>query len=257
MPGFGNESSPEPSSPQSLITDKKDEAARPRFYETLLRSQVLVVPVGEVPSTLDGIVQVDTELSLSTVEIDGKPHVPFFSSEARLPVGTAFLGLSAIDFLRITSGLYLVLNPGSDYGKAFLPNEVASLLDGSLLRPAETLTAKGGEQQLIGQPQDYPHNFAEAVSRFLSSEPGVEQAFLAQHFIAGVHTEPAILVAVVAPEFGFERIAGAIGVIAKETRMSEEAVDVTRLQKSRLGYFADQAPIYERKKKGLFAKLFG
>ncbi len=244
---------------RALIAGATDEAARPRFYETLLRSQVLVAPIGEMPPTVDGVVQAETKLALSTIEIDGKPHVPFFSSEARLSVGTEFIGLSAVDFLRITKGSYLVLNPDSDYGKAFSPSEVDSLLDGSLFRPAETLTAKGGEQQFIGQPKDFPHKFAEAVSRFLSSEPTVEKAFLAQHFIAGLHAEPAILLAVIAPEAGFERIAGAIGIIASETRKAEAAVDNTRLERSHLGYFADQAPIYERKikKRSLFAKLFG
>ena len=104
---------------------------------------------------------------------------------------------------------------------------------------------------------DYPHKFALAVSRYLASEPDVERAFLAQHFIKGIHTLPAILVAVTAPELGFERIAGAIDVIAKETQEAKSAVDVTRVQTGRLGYFENQQPIYERKKKSLLAKLFG
>jgi hypothetical protein len=244
----------------ALIAGVEDAAARPIFYETLLKSQVLIVPAGEAPSIVAGVVQADTKLSLSTIEIDGERHVPFFSSEARLPVGTSFLGLSAIDFFQLTKGSNLVLNPGSNYGKIFLPDEVASLLDGSLFRPVETLTAKGGEQQLIGQPKDYPHKFAAAVARLLASEPSVEQAFLAQHFIAGMHTQPAILVAIVAPESGFEQIAGAIGVIAKEMKEMRDAkkeVDITRLQKANLGYFSSQTPIYERKKKSFLSGLFG
>ncbi|MFT4248869.1 MAG: enhanced serine sensitivity protein SseB C-terminal domain-containing protein [Pseudomonas sp.] len=241
----------------SLIAGAMDQAARPRFYETLLRSQVLVVPIGEAPTVVDGLLQGDTKLSFSTIEIDGKYHVPFFSSESRLPSGTTFIRLSAVDFFKITSGSHLILNPGSNYGKVFFSHEVASLLNGSLFQPTETLTATGGERQLIGQPKDYPHDFSDAVSRFLSSEPGVEKAFLALHFIADVHTEPTILVAIIAPEVGFERMAAAIGVIAKETSKAEWAVDVIRLQENQLGYFSDQAPIYERKKKGLFAKFFG
>lgn len=241
----------------ALAAGITDEAARPHFYETLLKSQVLIVPVGEMPSIAAGVVQADTTLSFPMVEIDGEPHVPFFSSEARLPVGTSFIELSAIAFLRIVSGANLVLNPGSSYGKAFLPSEVASLLDGSLFKPTETLTPKAGEQQMIGQPKDYPHKFAATISRFLASEPSVELAFLAQHIIAGMHTQPVILVAVVAPEVGFERIAGAIGIIAKETLKGEGVVDVTRLRKEHLGYFSNQAPIYQRKKKSLLSRLFG
>lgn len=241
----------------ALVAGADDEAARPRFYETLLKSQVLIVSMGETPSVVGGVVQGEAKLSLPTVNIEGEPHVPFFSSEARLPAGTSFLRLGAVDFFQMTSGLNLVLNPGSVYGKAFVPSEIASLLDGSLLKPFDTSTVRAGTQQLIGQPEDYPHELAAAVARFLASEPTVERAFLAQHFIEGMHTEPATLVAVVAPESCFERIAGAIGVIAREVRKTEGAVDVTRLQKKDLGYFADQEPIYTRKRKSLFAKLFG
>ncbi len=241
----------------ALVAGATDESARPRFYETLLNSQVFIVPVAAPPPTVDGIVQADTKLSLSMMEINGAPHVPFFSSETRLAEGTPFIGMAALDFLKITLGSSLILNPGSSYGKAFLPAEVASLLDGSMFKPSEKLVSKGGEQQLIGQPKDYPHEFASAISRFFASEPSVEMAFLAQHYIAGMHTQPALLVAVIAPEQGFERIAGSIGIIAKETKKSEGAVDVTRVQKGSLGYFSNQEPIYTRKKKGLFQKLFG
>ena len=184
----------------ALESAAKDEAARPRFYEILLQSQVLVIPAGPIPAHVGGIVQADTKLSLPTTEINGTAHVPFYSSENRLPAGTAWLGLSAVDLLRVTSGAHLVLNPGSAYGKAFLPGEIASLLDGSMFRPAETFTAPAGQQQLIGQPKEYPHQFVQAVSRYLASEPSVERAFLAQHFIAEMHTQPAILVALVAPD---------------------------------------------------------
>jgi hypothetical protein len=242
----------------ALVAGARDEAARPHFYEALLKAQVFIVPSGGAPLEVEGgIVQTTAQLDLATVQLNGAPHVPFFSSEARLPSGAAFLGMSAFDLLQITRGSHLVLNPGSAYGKAFLPGEVESLLDGSMFKPTETLTAKGGEQQLIGQPKDYPHKLAETVSRYLESEPDVEQAFLAQHFIAEMHTEPALLVAVVAPESGFERIAGAIGIIAKDTRAAPGAVDVTRLQPNSLGYFKGQQPIYQRKKKSLLTKLFG
>ena len=242
----------------ALVAGARDEAARPRFYETLLKSKVLLAYAGEAPQDVaDGVVQRDTKLSLPTVEINGIPHVPFYSSEARMPKGQQYVSMLAVDFLRMTVGSHLALNPGSDYGKAFLPQETASLLDGSLFRPSQAMTAKGGERQLIGQPKDYPQAFADAVARYLALEPAVEQAFLAQHFIAGMHTMPALLVAIDAPETGFERIAGAIGVIAKDTRKAEGAVDVTRVQAGSLGYFANQQPFYRRKKKSFLTKLFG
>lgn len=240
----------------ALVAAAKDEAARPAFYEILLRSTVLVVPVGEPPEVVDGVAPRDTTLSLANIPINGQPHIPFFSSEERLTPGTQFLGLAAKVLFEVTRGSHLVLNPGSDYGKVFLPTEVAALLDGSLFEPSQTFTAKAGSKQLIGQPADYPHSMADAVARFLATQPAVEKAFLAQHFIEGVHTKPAILIAVVAPEHGFEKLAGSIGVIAKETHQSEKAVDISRLAPGRLGYFRNLPPIYVREKKGWLGRLF-
>jgi hypothetical protein len=239
----------------TLVAAATDPSARPKFYEALLAANVLVVPAGDPPPIVDGVVPVETTVSFAAVNVQGVAHIPFFSSESRLPRGTQYLGLAAIDFLRMTSGSNLVLNPGADYGKAFTPTEIASILDGSILKPEQTVVIKGGEKQLIGQPKDYPSDFAAALSRYFSSVPAVQRAFLAQHFIAGVHTEPALLVAVEADDVDFEKLCGGVGVIAKDTRNAKNAVDIVRLKSDARGYFADQKPIYE-KKKSVFDRLF-
>jgi hypothetical protein len=241
----------------ALAAAAGDEAARPRFYETLLKSQVLIVPAGETPAIVDGVVPEESSISLGVIELDGVQHVPFYSDESRLEPGTQFLRLAARDLLEMTRGAYLVLNPGSEHGKAFVPEEVASLLDGTIFQPQSTFVAPAGTQQLIGQPKDYPHAFAAALARLLVNEPEVERAYIAQHFIAGVHTDSTLLVAVVAPQLGFERISGAIGIVARDTVPRSAPVDVMRIDSEAQGYFSDQKPVYERRKPGFLAKLFG
>jgi SseB protein C-terminal domain/SseB protein N-terminal domain len=243
----------------ALVAATQDAAARPRFYETLLRSQVFVLDHGEAPITVDGsgVAPEGTTRALRGIDVDGTPHVPFFSSPARMPPGTRFLGIGCQVFLRMTSGTHLALNPGSPYGKYFNPDEVASLLDGSLLRPVEKVTLEKAEQQLIGQPADYPHGFAQAVARYVATETAVTRAFLAQHFIASVHEQPTLLVAIEMPEEGFDRVSAAVGVIAKDPSGPRRAVDVMRVDKTAPGYYAGIEPIYTRQRKGFIARLFG
>jgi len=43
--------------------------------------------------------------------------------------------MAARDFLELTRGADVLLNPGSDYGKELLASEIESLLDGSIFGP--------------------------------------------------------------------------------------------------------------------------
>lgn len=251
-------STPQNELERALFSAATDAAARPSFYKVLAESDVLILYVGDPPPITNGVVTEATNLSLPNIEIQGCMHIPFFSSEARLPPGSNFLGIRALDLFKFTEGSHLVLNPGSDFGKLFVPSEISEILDGSLFIPKDTVTIKKGAEQLIGQPKDYPTDFVKALERFFSGEPSVTSAFLAQHFIAGTHTEPALLVAVSAPEKDFERVAAGIGIIARETKKAQNIVDITRLRDcENHSYFASQRPFYSRKKQGLLSRIFG
>jgi hypothetical protein len=241
----------------ALVAASQDATARPRFYEILLRSQVLVIHRGDPIERDDsGTLPAGAKLALEAVDVNGTPHTVFFTSDARLAPGTCFLGLACPDFLRLTSGSHLALNPGSAYGKYFTPAEVASLLAGSQPNLVTT-TLRQAEQRLIGQPRDYPHVFVQAVARYLATEPAVERAFLAQHFIASIHEESTLLVAVDVAEPDFSRISASIGAMAADPQGPGRPVDIMRVDPGDPGYFASIEPIYTRRKRGFLAKLFG
>lgn len=135
-----------------------DPAAGPVFYRELMESKVLIVPAGEKPRIVNGVVRANSQISIANLMFDGKPHVPFFSSEKRVPAGTEFLMLDARALFEITCGAPLVLNPGQPYGKQFLPDEVARLLDGTMFEPRERYVARK-ETQIPNQwkkPDDEP-----------------------------------------------------------------------------------------------------
>jgi SseB protein C-terminal domain/SseB protein N-terminal domain len=240
----------------ALMRAATDVAARPAFYKALAEAKLLIVPEGDPPPLEHGALKEGANLALAQVDIKGQWHTPVFSSEARLSPGTRYLGIAAIDIFKITKGSHLVLNPGAQYGKILVPEEISQILDGSLFKPDETFTAKKETKVLVGQPREYPHEFVAALKRYFATEPLVEKAFLAQHFIAGVHTEPSLLVSILAPDREFDRIAAAVGVIARETRKPQNTVDVTKFQSGGDDYFSGQEPIYARKK-GLLGRLFG
>ncbi len=111
-----------------------EPAHRPQFYQVLLESQIFVLGTTEQESS-------DGELGLeagSKIQLqhwenqDGSPMIPFFSSievlRNSIHDDESYLVLPAHSLFEITLGATLFLNPNSDYGKEFLPQEVEHLL---------------------------------------------------------------------------------------------------------------------------------
>ena len=157
----------------------EDPAARPLFFRELLESKVLIIPAGEAPAIVKDTIVEGTKITLAQVAFEGKPALPFFTSEQRLPGNTKCLLLGARAFFEMTRGATLVMNPGSAYGKGFSPEEVAKLLDGSLFQPQERYVTKRATQVLLGPPSDYPKELASALARLYRMLPQVNRAWLA------------------------------------------------------------------------------
>jgi SseB protein C-terminal domain len=87
-----------------------------------------------------------------------------------------------LELLKITRGARLILNPGSDFGKELLPEEVESIIDGSILRPRESYVVDRPTQVMLGQPARYPTELVEVLKRVFKRHDGVRAAFLA-HFV--------------------------------------------------------------------------
>jgi hypothetical protein len=48
---------------------------------------------------VDGVVSEAAKMQLAKIDIQGQLHIPLFSSQARFPEGTRYLGLAATDLL--------------------------------------------------------------------------------------------------------------------------------------------------------------
>src|SRR6201999_2600912 len=121
-----------------LVRAASEPSARAAFTRALMDAQIflVLVPDGPLEPPADGGVKVPegTRLSLRSATRGEVKLLPFFTSPLR--ARTWFKGehIVAPDKTRDLFGRYgnapFVLNPASDYGKEFTPEEVTRLLSG-------------------------------------------------------------------------------------------------------------------------------
>jgi len=243
---------------RSLLRAAADPAHRPQFYRDFAASRIFVINDGE-PLAAEGetTLQEGRSLRLRTIELNGKLYLPIFSSlprlQALLQEEARYIALNALEFLEITRGADLVLNPGSDYGKEFTAAEVESILDGSIGRPDETYVAQKDTQVLIGQPANYPTELVEALKRLFAARKDVKRAWLA-HFCNPERDEKAHTLVALDVTGDWDEVAAAVGIVAQSTPLPDPPVDLMQIT-GRGGvedYFKSVEPFYERKRFGIF-----
>ena len=176
---------PENALEQALVLASTELASHPEFYKQFAASQIFVPSYGPPVSNQDGPMTLPsgTKLEFQAVRNGDRELLPIFSSlprlQAFLTTEVKYLEMAVMEFLRLTQGAGVVLNPGSDYGKEFTPPEIASILDGSLWQPAKPIVTEKETQVLLGQPADYPHALTGALSKLFKNLKDVESAYLA------------------------------------------------------------------------------
>jgi hypothetical protein len=243
---------------RSLLRAATDPAHRPQFYRDFVASQIFVINAGEPPGP-DGetTLREGYSMRLQTVEMDGKTYLPIFSSLPRLQAAlqgqARYVALNALEFLKITRGADLVLNPGADYGKVFTAAEVESILDGSIGRPQETYVVPEETRVLIGQPANYPTELVEALKRLFAERKDVKRAWLA-HFQDPARDAKAHSLVALEVAGEWDEIAAAVVIVARDTPFPDPPLDLLQItgQEGVEDYFKSIEPFYERKRFGIF-----
>lgn len=224
---------PENALERALMQAATDPAYRPQFYKDLLSSDLLIIQHGPPPPASGEVVlQADTTLEIQNMEIDGRPHVPVFSSLPRLQAvltGEAgYLAINALDLFEIVRGSEVVLNPGSEYGKVFTREEIESLVDGSIFKPSERYVTERATQVTIGQPANLPVELIEALNRLFSGIEEVQAAYLAHFFNPERDERPHTLIGLeVSGEW--DRIAAEAGMVAEGVQVPDPPVDFIQI----------------------------
>jgi hypothetical protein len=120
-------------------------------------------------------------------------------------------------------------------------------VDGSIFRPGETWTAKGGEQVLLAQPAQYPHELVRALRSFFTNKPIVRAAYLAQMHMPSSGDPPHVVIGVDAGG-DLPSIAGEVGLIAREVLGESEFVDLIPIGQGPISEYmtAQTEPFYVR-----------
>jgi hypothetical protein len=237
---------------RSLMRASADPAHRPQFYRDFVASQIFVIDDGG-PGAREGetTLQEGRTLRLRTIELEGKLYLPVFSSLPRLQAvlqeQARYIALNALEFLKITRGADLVLNPGSDYGKAFTAAEVESILDGSIGRPDETYVAEKDTQVLLGQPANYPTELVAALERLFAARTDVTRAWLAHFHNPARDEKPHTLLALEVTG-DWDEVAAAVGIVVHSTPIPDPPVDLLRItgREGMEDYFKSVEPFYQR-----------
>jgi len=245
---------------RSLMQAAKDPAHRPHFYKDLVQSEILIIQHGEPPPEKESRITLDEgmKVQIASIEYQGEPHIPIFSSVPRLQAAitseVAYLGMNALEFLKMTMGAALILNPGSEYGKEITPQEAASIVDGSIWQPDERYVAQKDTQVLIGQPENYPKELVEALTRFFKTKKQVKRAWVAHFYNPDRDERPHTLVAVDVSD-GFDEVLSEAGIVSRDVEIPDPPVDFLPIT-GRGGiedYFVKETkPFYKRKILGLF-----
>ena len=246
---------------RSLMKAADDPAHRPQFYRDLAGADLFVVQHGgDLPEQEQPVMlQAGSSVQLRHMERDGKTYLPIFTSlrrlEAVLPDKATYLRMNAREFLKLTRGATLLLNPGSAYGKEITPEEAASFADGSIWQPENSRTVARDTQVLLGQPARYPTELTTALARFFKTKKQVKRAWLA-HFHDPSRDEGAHTLVAIEAAGDFAALSAETGIVARNIVVPDPPVDIVAITDEGSpfeNYFLKQTkPFYARRFLGLF-----
>lgn len=246
-----------------------EPAARPTFYEALMSATVFVIGrVGDGNPDTGGeatLAEGDQVQLQNWNRPDGSPVIPFFTSLETLRESIAeecpYLALPARSLFEMTQGAELVLDPGSEQGKEFTPDEIANLLASGLSRTATPRTVEKATQVLLGQPAQPPEAMMASLRQLFSQRPQVSRAFLALMHDGNKAEKPHLIIGIESDDDD-ERVFQEAGNVAADQARGEP-VDLVRVRGHDEGiasyFLRDCPPFYQRQaaKRGFFASLFG
>jgi len=245
----------------ALLAATANPDARPRFYEILSNSNLLVIDESPGPATIDGpqVLEAGRSLSIRSLDISGVPHVPVFSSSERISAivrsEVKTIAMNAKDLFKILGGGHAILNPGSDCGKAFTPHEMAQIVDGSIFAPRSVEVVTEARELLMGQPASYPTHITTPLAAFFKTKKEVVAAYLAHvcdpksgeapHSLIGVEMHAGADV---------QRVMGEASIVLESVAQKGEMIDLILVTSGGVSDYMtkETKPFYKKKRLGFF-----
>lgn len=207
----------------------------------------------------------DTQIELQQwMDSNGAHYLPFFTSLDKLQAAvqdeTPYIALQGRDFLNLTRGSRMILNPGSPQSQEFTGADVERLLVNGSTEPVRRRMVAEDTKVRLGQPAEYPHEMVQALGEMFEKEPDVVRAYLAMMHDPARDERPALVVGI-ETSGNIEEICRKAGAVATDSAPAGQVVDLTPVLPEEGGisaYFRDQTqPFYEKRASGMFGSIFG
>ena len=165
-----------------IVKAASEPGLRPKFYKTLLDAELIVLTDEQKGD--GGVKTLESGTKVKIVSLKNG-DIPVFTSTDRIfdknviKEEVPFLGMNGRNLLEMTKGAKLVLNPFSDYGKELLPNEIQSLLDGSMFIPQNEQKIETETKVRIGQPAKIPEGLDISLIEFAKTRSEIKEIYIA------------------------------------------------------------------------------
>lgn len=228
---------------------------RPDFYKLLLESNIFIVGQSDSAAKGKRLAKIGEKASiLNWKREDGSPLIPFFCSLNALnkafPKGANYISLPARAFFEMTKGANLILNPKSDNGKEFFPDEIEALLKSGVNKLPERRITQKRTEVILGQPANYPTDMANSLKTLFGKRENVKAVYLALMHDPTLDEKPHLIIGIDA-DGDVEQIIKEAGIIASDLSPEGEPVDLTPIKDVGSGinqYFINEVkPFYKRK----------
>ncbi|MBS2100829.1 enhanced serine sensitivity protein SseB C-terminal domain-containing protein [Carboxylicivirga linearis] len=235
-----------------LIRAASDASARNDFYTKLLWSELIVITNGQEDISKGAkVLEKDTTVQFVTFE---NGHIPLFTSTNRIfdkgvvKEQVPFMVIKGQDLFDFTRGATFILNPYSDYGKELIPQEIESLLNGSIYKQNDEMTIQSNTEVHIGQPANYPDKLVNELKLLFKNRPFIKAAYLAAIKMDNNEKLPHLVIAIDL-EGELRDISKEAGPLVEKFLDKNEIVDFMQIDNKGgiSDYFISQTkPFYER-----------
>lgn len=199
---------------EALVRAVESPATAPDFYRLLLESDLLVLGTveGQEDATSQFSMEPGGQLQLVTGERDGQRFLPVFSSVACMQnyvkEESRYLSVNGRALLDLTRGAPVILNPGSDYGREFTPQEIEQLLNPG---------GWTGDYNVAAGEIEYPMALVNALTAVFANDARVQTAWMINIAAAsgGEETHPLV---------GIETTGDMAALVAEIERAAQEKV---------------------------------
>lgn len=243
---------PENELERSLMEASTKASARKEFYQKLLWNELIVLTNGHDNSE-EGVRTLEKDATVQFVTFKNG-QIPVFSSANRIfdkgviNEQVPFMAMKGQDLFGVAKGATFILNPYSDYGKELIPNEIESLLNGSIFEQQNEMTIEQDTEIQIGQPANYPTKLVNGLINLFNEKESVKAAYLAAIKMDTTEKLPHLMIAIDV-EGNMSSITNEAGPLV-EKLLKNEIVDFIQIDNKGgiSDYFLTQTePFYKRK----------